>query len=107
MTFDDKQQKAPQGVHRGLPTEGMGCGLHADWIGKSIYELLTHYKKLQGEDLQLEADVKALADAIDYHKVENREKVRGCTNASSSSPPRCSRRPKRPAGAEGHAAVAR
>jgi uncharacterized protein YlxW (UPF0749 family) len=77
-TFTDKQQKA----HRMAFIEecrqkAWGAACHADWISKSIDDLIAHYQKLQAEDNQLEADIKELANAIDYHTVENREKRKG------------------------------
>jgi hypothetical protein len=51
-----------------------GAACHADWISKSIDELLAHYQKLQEEDHTLEADIKEAENAIDYHTVDNREK---------------------------------
>jgi hypothetical protein len=51
-----------------------GATCHADWISKNVDELLAHYNKLQDEDRTLEADIKELGLALDYHTVENRQK---------------------------------
>lgn len=47
---------------------------HADWIARSLDELMEQYKKLQEQDRTLEADIKELQSAIDSHTVENRNK---------------------------------
>jgi chromosome segregation ATPase len=75
MTFTEKQQKD----HRAAFIEecrqkAWGAACHADWISKSIDELLARYTKLQEEDRTLEADIKELASAIDSHTVDNRNK---------------------------------
>jgi SMC interacting uncharacterized protein involved in chromosome segregation len=75
MTFTEAQEKS----HRKSFIEecrqkAWGASCHADWISKGIDDLLAHYQKLQAEDLTLEADIKAAAEAIDYHTVENRER---------------------------------
>jgi regulator of replication initiation timing len=50
-----------------------GATCHSDWISKNVDELLGHYSKLQEEDRALEADIKELGQALDYHTVENRQ----------------------------------
>jgi hypothetical protein len=77
-TFTEAQQKA----HRKSFIEecrqkAWGAACHADWISKGIDRLLATYQKLQEEDRTLEADIKAAAEAIDYHTVENRERRKG------------------------------
>lgn len=51
-----------------------GACCHAAWISSGLDKLLVEYQKLQDEDRTLEADIKAAADAIDYHTVENRDR---------------------------------
>lgn len=75
MTFTKPQQKARRKAFiEECRQKAWSCACHADWISKSIDEVLAHYQKLQAEDNQLEADIKELAAALDYHTVENREK---------------------------------
>ena len=73
MTFTDKQQTA----HRKTFIEecrqkAWGARCHAEWISKSLDDVMAHYTKLQEEDRGLEAKIKEAELAIDYHTVENR-----------------------------------
>jgi hypothetical protein len=75
MTFDEKQQKE----HRDAfiiecRQKAWSAACRADWIGNSVDQLVADYKKLQEEDHTLEADIKELASALDYHTVESRDK---------------------------------
>jgi chromosome segregation ATPase len=75
MTFDDKQQKENrQAFIDECRQKAWGAACHADWIGKSVDQLLADYKKLQEDDHTLEADIKDLDGRVDYHTVENRNK---------------------------------
>ena len=49
-----------------------GAACHADWIAKGLDKVVAHYEKLQTEDRDLEAKIKAAEIAPDYHTVENR-----------------------------------
>jgi hypothetical protein len=51
-----------------------GAACHADWISKGMDEILKSYEKLQAEDRDLEAAIKAAEVSPDYHTVENRNK---------------------------------
>jgi multidrug resistance efflux pump len=51
-----------------------GAACHADWISKGMDEIMASYTKLQAEDSELEAAIKAAEVAPDYHTVENRNK---------------------------------
>ena len=75
MTFT----KAEQTKHRHAFIEecrqkAWGAACHAEWISKGLDGVIAHYQKLQDEDHQLEADIKAAEVAVDYQTVENRNK---------------------------------
>jgi hypothetical protein len=75
MTFSEKQQTA----HRKTFIEecrqkAWGARCHAEWISKSLDEVMAHYTKLKEEDRALEASIKDAETAVDYHIVENRNK---------------------------------
>jgi multidrug resistance efflux pump len=74
-TFTDEQQE----LHRELFIEecrqkAWGARCHADWIANGLDTIMAEYQKLQAEDRGLEAEIKALEVAPDYHTVENRNK---------------------------------
>jgi len=74
-TFTDKQQTAHREAFiKECRQKAWNLACHADWVSKSIDTLIADYQKLQEEDRQLEADIKELASALDYHTVENRDK---------------------------------
>jgi uncharacterized protein (DUF3084 family) len=75
MTFSEAEQKK----HRAAFIEecrqkAWGAACHAELISKQLDELMAQYKKLNDEDQTLEAEIKALEVAPDYHTVENRLK---------------------------------
>ncbi len=75
MTFTKAQQdKHRKSFIEDCRQKAWSSACHAGWISKSLDELLATYQKLQAEDLKLEVDIKAAAEAIDYHTVENRER---------------------------------
>jgi cell division septum initiation protein DivIVA len=51
-----------------------GAACHADWIAKGLEQVIAEYKKIQEEDAKLEAEIKELEKAVDYHTVDNRQK---------------------------------
>jgi cell division septum initiation protein DivIVA len=51
-----------------------GARCHAEWVSKGLDQIIAEYEKLQAEDRGLEAEIKALEIAPDYHTVENRNK---------------------------------
>jgi transcriptional regulator with PAS, ATPase and Fis domain len=51
-----------------------GAACHASWMEQSLNELIAHYQKLQAEDKEVEAAIKANAEGFDNHTVENRNK---------------------------------
>jgi hypothetical protein len=51
-----------------------GAACHADWISKGLDAVVAEYAKLQEEDAKLEAEIKQLETAVDYHTVDNRKK---------------------------------
>jgi len=51
-----------------------GAACHADWMQKSLNELIAQYQKLQAEDKALETEITANADGFNGHTVENRNK---------------------------------
>jgi hypothetical protein len=51
-----------------------GAACHADWMQKSLNELIAHYQKLQAEDKEVEAATNLNAASLDHHTVENRNK---------------------------------
>lgn len=74
-TFTDKQQAS----HRKAFIEecrqkAWSASCHADWISKSVDELLAYYNKLQDEDRALEAGINELKSAVDEHTYDNRQK---------------------------------
>ena len=75
MTFTDKQQKDHRAafIHESRQ-KAWGAACNADWIAKSLDELMAQYKKLQEDDRTLEADIKELEGALDSHTVDNRNK---------------------------------
>jgi seryl-tRNA synthetase len=78
MTFTEAQQKEHRKVFiEECHHKAWGAACHADWISKSMDELLAKYQKLQEQDKTLEADSKELASAIDSHTVDNRNKRKG------------------------------
>jgi uncharacterized protein YlxW (UPF0749 family) len=75
MTFTTAQQtKQRKAFIEECRQKAWSAACHADWISKSIDALLANYRKLQEEERTLEADIKELANAIDSHTAENREK---------------------------------
>jgi hypothetical protein len=75
MTFtDDQQILHREGFIKECRQKAWGAACHADWISKSLDELLAHYRKLQAEDAQLAADIKEADGAVDYHTVDNRKR---------------------------------
>jgi uncharacterized protein (DUF3084 family) len=51
-----------------------GAACHAEWIGAQLDGLTAEYQKLQEQDRGIEAEIKALETALDYHTVDNRAK---------------------------------
>jgi hypothetical protein len=51
-----------------------GAACHADWMQKSLNELVAHYQKLQVEDKELEKQIQENLDGFDGHTVANRNK---------------------------------
>jgi hypothetical protein len=51
-----------------------GAACNADYVGVQHDRLMADYEKLQKEDADLEAQIKVLDSALDYHTKENREK---------------------------------
>lgn len=75
MTFTDMQQKEHRKVFIAeCRQKAWGAACHADFIAAGLDQLLDHFKKLQEEDRTLEADLKELQKAPDYHTVDNRNK---------------------------------
>jgi hypothetical protein len=73
--FTEKQQKAHrQGFIDDCMDKAWGAACHADWISKSLTELVTEYQKLQAEDKALEAQITANAEGFNGHTVANRNK---------------------------------
>lgn len=74
-TFTDDQQKEHRDAFiRECRQKAWGARCHADWISKQLDTIMAEYQKLQTEDRGLEAEIKALEIAPDYHTVENRNK---------------------------------
>src|SRR5690242_17806901 len=75
MTFDSGQQeKHRQSFIDACRQKAWDAACHADWIRKSLDEVVASYQKLQEQDRTLEADIKELAAALDSHTVDNRQK---------------------------------
>jgi hypothetical protein len=73
--FNEKEQTAQRKAFIADCIEkAWGAACHADWIQKSLNELVAHYQKLQAEDKEIEAVIKANAEGFDNHTVENRNK---------------------------------
>src|SRR5208337_5319173 len=66
-----------------------GAACHAEWISKGLDRVVAHYTKLQEEDRQLEADIKELETAVDYHTVENRNKRKGMQERRNELAKKC------------------
>src|ERR1700722_18300717 len=78
MTFTTAQQKKHRTAFiEDCRQKAWSAACHADWISKGIDEMLVDYRKFQEGDAPLEADIKELANALDYHSVENCEKRKG------------------------------
>jgi hypothetical protein len=78
MTFTKPEQKK----HRAAFIEecrqkAWSAACHADWISKSLDELMAHYQKLKEEEQKLAADIKESENAFDYHTNDNRAKRKG------------------------------
>jgi len=75
MTFTDEQQKEHRAAFiRDCRQKAWGARCHADWVSKGLDTIMAEYGKLQADDRGLEAEIKALEVAPDYHTVENRNK---------------------------------
>lgn len=75
MTFTEAEQKE----HRKAFIEecrqkAWGAACHADFISKNLDDVIVRFEQMQEDDRKLEAEIKALAGAIDSHTVENRNK---------------------------------
>lgn len=75
MPFTDSEQQEHRAAFvRECRQKAWGAACHAEWIGKQLDDLTARYQQLQEEDRGLEAEIKALETAIDYHSVESRQK---------------------------------
>ena len=75
MTFTKKEQTERRAAYiEECRQKAWGAACHAEWISKGLDRVVAHYTKLQEEDRKLEADIKELETAVDYHTVENRNK---------------------------------
>jgi hypothetical protein len=76
-TFTDKQQKEHREAFiEDCRQKAWSAACHADFVSKSLDEVLAGYEKLKKEDGELEAKIKEAETALDYHTVENRQKRR-------------------------------
>jgi chromosome segregation ATPase len=75
MTFTAAEQKKHREafIHE-CRQKAWGAACHADWIVKSLDELLASYQKLQADDRRMEDEIKELEAAVDSHMRDNREK---------------------------------
>jgi DNA-binding protein H-NS len=75
MTFTKVQQeKHREEFIEECRQKAWGAACHIDWISKGLDAVLAEYTKLQEEDHNLEAEIKTLETALDYHTVEKRQK---------------------------------
>lgn len=75
MIFTEKQQKEHRETFiNECRQKAWGASCHADWVSKGLDTVMAEYTKLQDEDRGLEAEIKTLETAVDYHTVENRNK---------------------------------
>jgi hypothetical protein len=77
MTFTAEQQKR----HRDAfidecHQKAWGAACNADWIGKQMDELMAQYEKLNDEDAAVDAEIKTLKAAPDFHTKDNRDKLK-------------------------------
>lgn len=77
MTFTEEEQQGHRAAFvNECRQKAWGALCHADWIAKSLDDVMGHYTKLQEEDRALQTAIKDSENAIDYHTVQNREKRR-------------------------------
>jgi hypothetical protein len=77
VTFTSRQQKEHrQTFIDDCRQKAWGAACNADYVGVQHDRLMADYEKLQTEDADLEAQIKALDSALDYHTKDNREKRR-------------------------------
>jgi hypothetical protein len=76
-TFTSRQQEQHrQTFLEDCRQKAWGAACNADYVGVQHDRLMADYEKLQNEDADLEAQIKALDSALDYHTKGNREKRR-------------------------------
>ena len=74
-TFTQLQQKKHRQVFiEEYRQKAWSAACNAEWISKQSDELLAQYEKLKKEDAELEEQIKALDNAVDYHTKDNRDK---------------------------------
>jgi hypothetical protein len=77
MTFTpEQQQQHREDFIEDCRSKAWGAACNADYVGAQHERLMADYEKLQKEDADLEAQIKALDSALDYHTKDNREKRR-------------------------------
>jgi uncharacterized protein YlxW (UPF0749 family) len=75
MTFSKEQQQHARKVFiEDCRQKAWGAACNAEWLSEKFDEQMAEFEKLQKEDGELEAQIKALDNAIDYHTKDNREK---------------------------------
>jgi hypothetical protein len=73
--FTDKEQTAQcKAFIADCHQKAWGAACHASWLEKSLNELIARYQRLQKEDKEVEAEIKANLEGLDGHTVANRNK---------------------------------
>ena len=77
MTFDEADQaKHRVAFIKDCRQKAWSAACHADYVSKSLDDVLAHFEKLKKEDTELEAKIKEAKNALDFHTVENRQKCK-------------------------------
>ena len=72
MTFTKKQEQAHREafINEGRQ-KAWSAACHPDYVDKELERLQDELVRLQAQDDKLVADIEELANALDYHTVEN------------------------------------
>jgi hypothetical protein len=75
VTFTDDQQKEHREAFiEDCRQKAWSAACHADFVSKSLDDVLAHYEKLKKEDTELAANIAVAEAALDSHTVDNRQK---------------------------------
>jgi hypothetical protein len=75
MTFPEyEQQDHRETFIKDCRQKAWGAACHADFVAKSLDELMAEYAKLKEQDDTLGADISLSEQAIDSHTVDSRQK---------------------------------